>query len=57
VSKYYLIEAKLSANKWTLIKTETRQVDALAYIKESSFRIYPLRIVRVTRTIVFNGEK
>ena len=57
MSKYYLIEAKLTASKWTLIKTEARHVDALAYVKTSDYAKYPLRIVRVIRTIVFNGEK
>lgn len=56
MSKHYYIEVKFGT-RWTLVKTETRQTDALQYIKDNSGEKYPMRIVRVVRTIVFDGSK
>lgn len=56
MTKHYYIEAKFGA-RWTLLKTYTTHVAALEHIKNNSGERYPLRIVRVTRTIVFEGTK
>jgi hypothetical protein len=56
MSKFYYVEIKLGT-KWTLVDTFTRQTDALHHVKENSGEKYPMRIVRVVRTIVFDGEK
>lgn len=59
MSKEYYIEIKLDNRRWTLIKTERRQTDALHYVKEHAHEHsrYPIRVVRVVRTTVFDGSK
>jgi hypothetical protein len=55
MTKYYYIEVRLGS-KWVLVETKTRQVDALDYVRTQSVdHKYPLRVVKVTRTIVFQG--
>ena len=56
MSKQYYIEVKFGT-RWQLVKTETRHTDALHYIKENSGERYPMRIVRVVRTVVFEESK
>jgi len=56
MSKHYYIEVKLGT-KWILQKVETRHTDALHWVKENAGEKYPIRVVRVTRTIVFDGSK
>jgi hypothetical protein len=56
MSKLYRIEVQFGKS-WITVKTETRQVDALAYIKEHSGEKHPYRIVRVVKTIVFEETK
>jgi hypothetical protein len=57
MSKFYYVEVKLNNKKWVLASSHTRHTDALHYVKENCGERYPMRIVRVVRTIVFNGEK
>jgi hypothetical protein len=56
VSKFYYVEIKFGT-RWTLVETHTRQTDALQYVKDNSGEKYPMRIVRVVRTVVFDGSK
>jgi uncharacterized protein YbdZ (MbtH family) len=58
MTKYYEIHAKFGKGWATIHRTE-RQNDALHYVKEhsSTETQYPMRVVRVVKTIVFNGEK
>lgn len=56
-SKNYYIELWMGG-KWKLIHTEKRHKDALAYVTDrTGEERYPVRIVRVTRTIVFEESK
>lgn len=57
MGKEYYVEARLHTNRWTLLKTERRQTDALQYVKDHAGEKYPMRIVRVTRTVVFEDGK
>ena len=59
MTKLYNVEVKLNSNRWTLQKVFTRHTDALHYVKENSVvsNRYPFRVIRVTRTVVFDGEK
>lgn len=58
MSKYYLVEVKLNSKTWVTVKSETRQADALTYVKNnmSEHNRYPIRVVRVVRTTVFEGH-
>jgi hypothetical protein len=56
MSKQYRIEIQLGKN-WYHVDTFTRQVDALHHIKENSGERYPMRIVRVVKTVVFEEKK
>lgn len=55
MSRYYNVEVKLGT-KWTLLRVFTRHADALHHVKENSGERYPLRVVRIVRTIVFSAE-
>ena len=57
MNKNYYVEIKLGYNKWILKASFSRHTDALHFVKENAGEKYPMRIVRVVRTIVFNGEK
>lgn len=57
MSKVYNVECKLDTKKWTLMHVATQQKDAMHYVKENPSRNYPLRIVRVVRTVVFEEKK
>lgn len=60
MSKHYYVEAKFGKIKtWHLIKTFTRQSDAIDYVSEHEAGLdkYPLRIIRVVRTVVFEDKK
>lgn len=57
MSKFYNVEVKLNTTKWTLLHTATQHKDALHYVKENPSGNYPLRIVRVVRTVVFEEKK
>ena len=54
--KFYYVEVKVG-NKWLLLQTFTKHTDALHNVKErSGEERYPMRIVRVVRTIIFSEE-
>jgi hypothetical protein len=57
MTKHYYIEAKLHANRWTLLHTERSYKVALQYVREHASVRYPIRVVKVTRTIVFEEIK
>jgi len=57
MSKVYQVEVKFTKERWTLVESHTRQVDALQYVREHAGESYPMRVVRVERTIVFDGSK
>lgn len=52
----YYIECKMGG-RWVLLHSETRNNDALHYVKEHPSVRYPLRIVKVVRTVVFEDKK
>ena len=54
--KQYYVEIKLGA-RWRLMASFTRHTDALHFVKENAGERYPLRVIRVVRTIVFDGSK
>lgn len=54
--KHFYVEIKLTAGRWTLREVFTRHTDALHYVKENAGHKYPMRIVRVVRTVVFEGK-
>lgn len=56
MSKIFRVEVKFG-NTWVTRQSFTRQVDALHYIKENSGERYPMRIVRVIKTVVFEERK
>jgi hypothetical protein len=57
--KYYTVEVKFAKDRWTLLTTKNRQTDAMHYVKEHFPDIskYPIRILRVTRTVVMELKK
>lgn len=56
MTKDYYVEIKLRPNRWTLIETTKRHADALEIVRERVGERYPIRVVKVTRTIVFEGK-
>lgn len=56
MSKRYDIETKFGS-KWVIIDSKTIFADALHHVKEHGGEKYPLRIVRVVKTIVFEDKK
>jgi hypothetical protein len=57
MTKHYYIETKLDKKRWTLVHTETNHKLALEWLRENAGEHYPMRIVRVVRTVVFDGSK
>lgn len=60
MSKYYYVEVKLKENRWTLLDTHTKQSDAPMHQVADETKLgnkYPMRVVKVERTIVFDGSK
>lgn len=55
MATHYYIETKIGA-KWHLLHVDTRQNDALHYVKENPPTKYPLRIVKVVRKVVFEDK-
>lgn len=55
MNKIYNIEIKLGS-RWTLVHTERRHTDALHHVKTMGGVKYPIRVVRVTRTVIFEGK-
>lgn len=56
MSKKYYVEVKFGNKTWIRVIDFTRQVDALHHIKENSGERYPMRIVRVVKTVVFEEK-
>jgi len=56
MSKRFEIQAKFGKT-WIIIDSEERLTDALHYVREKSGESYPMRIVRVEKTIVFGEGK
>ena len=54
--KVYYVEIKLGS-RWRLMASFPRHTDALHFVKENAGERYPLRVIRVVRTIVFDGSK
>jgi hypothetical protein len=59
MSKFYYVEVKFKKERWTLIDTYTKQEDAMEHVHSETKlgNTYPMRVVRVVRTIVFDGSK
>ena len=57
MTKDYYVEIKLKPKRWVLVKTFKRHSDALDHIRENVGERYPMRIVKVVRTIVFGEDK
>lgn len=57
MSKYYNVEVKAGA-KWHLLHVATRHTDALHWCMKhnTEHTKYPMRIVRVVRTTVFEDR-
>lgn len=55
MSKEYRVEVKFGKT-WVHVDKYTRQTDALHHIKENSGERYPMRIVRVVKTVVFEEK-
>lgn len=51
----YQVEAKFGS-KWVVLRKHNLHRDALHDVKESSGESYPLRIVRVVKTVVFEDN-
>ncbi|HYV52399.1 MAG TPA: hypothetical protein VE971_03810 [Candidatus Eisenbacteria bacterium] len=56
MSKKYEVQVKFGTT-WAIINKYDRQTDAMHYIKENSGEVYPMRIVRVVKTVVFEETK
>lgn len=56
MAKEYRVEVKFGAT-WINVDKFSRHTDALHYIKEKSGERYPMRIVRIVKTIVFEEKK
>lgn len=57
MSKHYEIQVKFDKN-WHWIKSETQHKDALHNLKQRvGDERYPMRIVRVVKTVVFSEAK
>ncbi len=57
MSKKYNVEISLTKNKWICVDTFTRHTDALHCVRERVGDNYPMRIVRIVKTIVFEEKK
>jgi len=56
MTKDYYVEVKLANKRWTLISTHKRHKDALEYVASRKPEKYALRVVRITRVVVFESE-
>lgn len=56
MTKDYYVEAKLNKTRWTLIDTFKRHDAALEYVREKGAVNYALRVVRITRVVVFESK-
>jgi hypothetical protein len=57
MTKDYYVEAKFGKTRWTLVKHYKTHKDALEYVKDAGAVKYPLRVVRVVRTVIFGESK
>jgi hypothetical protein len=57
MTKDYYVEAKFNKTRWTLVKAFKNHKDALEYVKDAGAVKYPLRVVRVVRTVIFGESK
>ena len=55
MSKTYEVHAKFGKT-WVIVETKTLQTDALHYVKEHSGERYPMKVIRVVRTVVFEEK-
>ena len=55
MAKLFQVEVQFGKT-WIVVEKCTRQTDALHYVKENSGETYPMRIVRVVKTVVFEGK-
>lgn len=55
MSKQYEVQVQFGKT-WAIVAKYTRQTDALHYVKEHSGETYPMRIVRIVKTVVFEGK-
>lgn len=55
MSKVYIVEIKFG-KAWIHVDKYTRHTDALHHVKENSGERYPMRIVRVVKTVVFEEK-
>jgi len=55
MSKTYQVEAKFGS-KWIVLRKHSLQTDALHDVKINGGESYPLRIVRVVKTVVFEDN-
>lgn len=56
MTRSYQIQA-LFGKTWIITHSFTRHNEALHFVKEHTDRKYPLRIVRVVKTVVFEEKK
>ena len=58
MSKSYQVQVKFNKNDWTTVDNFLQQKDAMHYIQENTDENsrYPMRIVRVVKTVVFEGK-
>lgn len=56
--KSYQVQVKFAKDTWTIIENFPRQSDAMHFIKDriTEDSMYPMRIVRIVKTIVFEGK-
>lgn len=55
MSKKYDVEAKFGKT-WVVVESMTLQTDAMHYVKEHIGERYPMRIIRVVKTVVFEDK-
>jgi len=56
MSKLYRVEIQLTKKAWICVDTFVRHTDALNYVRENAGERYPMRIVRVVKTVVFEEK-
>jgi hypothetical protein len=56
MSKHYLIEAKFGKT-WVVIRKINAHKEALDYVREGAWESYPLRVIRVVKTVVFESKE
>ncbi len=54
---YYLDEYDWKMNRWKLMSSDTKKVDAIQTVKKTSVKGHKMRIRKVTTEIIFEYEK